>query len=476
MDYLPLFARLNGIRCLVVGGGDVAARKVRLLLKSGADITVMAPVVHTELDSCARDGLIALLRTPFVPDCVADYQLIIAATDNTDVNRQVAEAAAIAQRFCNVVDDRDASSVIVPAIVDRSPLLVAVTSGGNSPVLATHVRQLIEALLPPAIADLANFAGHWREAVQAAIDEHDERRRFWQALLDGPVAELVLNGRMDDASTAIQAAIADHTPASGEAWIVGAGPGDPELLTLKAARILRSAEVIVHDRLVAPAILAMARRDAEFISVGKQAGTTSISQDEINALLVRLVRAGKRVCRLKGGDPFIFGRGGEEIEALEAAGLRWQVVPGITAASGCAATAGVPLTHRALSRAVVLATAQGADDYQPDWAALARAGQTVVFYMGVNQLATICAELTRAGRTASCPAILIENGSTPQERRIRGTLATLPQLAKDAGAVSPALLIIGEVADLAREQQPVQRATAPAGLWSRAATRQSNGQ
>ncbi len=247
------------------------------------------------------------------------------------------------------------------------------------------------------------------------------------------------------------------------------------MLTLKAARILGSAEVVVHDRLVAPAILEMARRDAKFISVGKQAGKLSIQQDEINALLDRLVRAGKRVCRLKGGDPFIFGRGGEEIEALEAAGLPWQVVPGITAASGCAAAAGLPLTHRNISRAVVLTTAQGADDYQPDWNSLARTEQTVVFYMAVSQLPIICGELIQAGRVPACPAMLIENGSTRQERRIQGTLATLPQLALAAGAISPALLVIGEVVALARKDKAILNEPAPASLWSRAATRPTNG-
>jgi uroporphyrin-III C-methyltransferase / precorrin-2 dehydrogenase / sirohydrochlorin ferrochelatase len=476
MDYFPLFARLHGTRCLIVGGGEVAARKAKQLLRAGAAITIVAPEIHTELEQLATEGKLDLRREQFSKELIAGYQLIIAATSDTAVNREVANAAVHAQRFCNVVDDRELSSVIVPAVIDRSPLLIAVSTGGSSPVLATRIRQEIEALFPPAMADLAALTGQWRTAVQDRISDPDERRRFWQSIMNGKVADLLFAGRKQEASVAMQVLMDGHTPTHGEAWIVGAGPGDPELLTLKAARILGSAEVILHDRLVAPAILEMARRDAEFISVGKQAGKPSIQQDEINALLVRLVRAGKRVCRLKGGDPFIFGRGGEEIEALEAAGLPWQVVPGITAASACAATAGLPLTHRNLSRALVLTTAQGADDYQPDWSNLARAGQTVAFYMGVSQLPDICRELINAGQTPACPAVLIENGSTLQERRIQGTLATLPQLAMEAGAVSPALVIVGEVVGLARAQTAVQDEAAPASLWSRAAARPTNGQ
>jgi len=476
MDYFPFFARLHGIRCLVVGGGEVAARKVKRLLQAGADITILAPEIHADLVQLAADRALNLRHERFSPECVTEYQLIIAATSDFGVNREVAEAARDAQRFCNVVDDRELSTVIVPAVIDRSPLLIAVTTGGNSPVLATRIRQELEALYPPAIARLAAFTGEWRAAVQEKIEGTAERRRFWQSTLDGHIADLVIAGRHADACAAMESAIDSHAPVHGEAWIVGAGPGDPELLTLKAARLLGAAEVVVHDRLVAPAILEMARRDAQFISVGKQAGKPSIQQQEINDLLVQLVRAGKRVCRLKGGDPFIFGRGGEEIEALEAAGLPWQVVPGITAASGCAAAAGLPLTHRNISRAVILATAQGADDYQPDWNGLARAGQTVVFYMAVSQLPVISRELMRAGRAATCPAMLIENGSTAQERRIRGTLQTLPQMAISAGVISPALLIIGEVVDLASSQESIQEAAAPASLWSRAAARRADGQ
>jgi uroporphyrin-III C-methyltransferase/precorrin-2 dehydrogenase/sirohydrochlorin ferrochelatase len=470
MDYFPLYARLSNTPCLIVGGGEVALRKARLLLRAGADLTVAAPEITHELQKLIEEHDINVINNEFTAELIGANQFIIAATANTSVNKQVAEAARTALRFCNVVDDRELSTAIVPALIDRSPLIIAVSTAGNSPVLATRIRQQIEQLLPPAMAELTAFTGHWRSAVQEKIATHDERRRFWQELLDGRLTSQVLDGDIDGATKSMQAALENNHPAGGEAWIVGAGPGDPELLTLKAARVLRSAEVIVHDRLVTPAVLEMARKDADFISVGKQAGTDSISQDEINRLLVRLVSEGKRVCRLKGGDPFIFGRGGEEIEALEAAGLPWQVIPGITAASGCAAAAGVPLTHRNTARSLVMVTPQTATDAEPDWEMLSRPAQTVVFYMALAKLPHICAQMVAAGRDSSCPAALIENGSTHQQRVIQGTLTTLPQLTADAGAGSPALLIVGEVAAMAKPTTANTDKQPATDLWSSTAS------
>jgi uroporphyrin-III C-methyltransferase/precorrin-2 dehydrogenase/sirohydrochlorin ferrochelatase len=307
--------------------------------------------------------------------------------------------------------------------------------------------------------------------VQAELGNQNERRMFWQTVFDGPVSSDILSGDMAAAEESMRAMLNQRTVSDGEAWIVGAGPGDPELLTLKAARALRDADVILHDRLVAPAILDMARKDAEFISVGKQAGKPSISQDEINKQLVELVTAGHRVCRLKGGDPFIFGRGGEEIAALEAAGLRWQVVPGITAASGCAAATGIPLTHRHTARSLLLTTASTADDDgdAPDWQALSRPEQTVVFYMGVSKTGSICSNLIDAGQSPACPAAIIENGCTPRQRVITGTLESLPQLAENARITSPALLIIGEVAALAVAPTQDEASTNTSPFWSAAA-------
>ena len=471
MDYFPLFVRLTGVPCLVVGGGKLASRKLKLLLRANATVTVVAPEIIPAIRELAQDNNVHLVHAEFSPASIEDYQLIIAATSDHAVNRQVAAAAAAAKRFCNVVDDRKLSTAIVPAVVDRSPLLIAVSSGGSSPVLATRIRQQIEQLLAPGMSDLASFADRWRPVVQAELGNQNERRMFWQTVFDGPVSSAILSGDMAAAEASMRAMLSQHNVSDGEAWIVGAGPGDPELLTLKAARALRDADVILHDRLVAPAILEMARKDAEFISVGKQAGKPSISQDEINTRLVELVAAGHRVCRLKGGDPFIFGRGGEEIAALQAAGLRWQVVPGITAAGGCAAATGIPLTHRQTARSLLLTTASTADGDAdaPDWQALSRPEQTVVFYMGVSKTANICSKLIAAGQNPNCPAAIIENGCTPRQRVITGTLKSLPQLAENARIASPALLIIGEVAALAVATPQDKTPTETTSFWSAAA-------
>ena len=466
MDYFPLFVRLKDARCLVIGGGEVALRKTRLLLRAEAAITVIAPEIHDELAKLAKLGDLDFLRAQFEPAALReDYRFVVAATGDAAVNQQVATAAAQAGVFCNVVDDRELSTAIMPAIVDRSPILIAVSSGGESPVLTTRIRQQLEHLFPHNLGKLANFAGEWRNKVKARFRTIQERRHFWQRILEGPVGGQVMTGNIEAAVKGIEAEIAGKRTMEGFAWIVGAGPGDPELLTLKAAKALGSADTILHDRLVAPTILELGRRDAEFISVGKQAGKASISQEEINALLVEKVAAGNQVCRLKGGDPFIFGRGGEEIDALETAGLPWQVIPGITAASGCAAEAGAPLTHREMARSVLFVTASNADDADPDWEAISKAADTLVFYMAVGKLAHVCANLSAAGKGADCPALLIENGTTDRQRMIRGTLDTLASLADKAQAKSPAVLLVGPVTELARLASG-NDLDEQAGLWA----------
>ncbi|MDP7093195.1 MAG: siroheme synthase CysG, partial [Gammaproteobacteria bacterium] len=449
MDYFPLFARLTGTSCLVAGGGQVGLRKVCQLLRAGAAVEVVATSFIPELEALAADNQVRLRHEPFDSSAIADHVLIIAATDDPAVNTEIAKAAVAAKRFCNVVDDRKLSTAIVPAVVDRSPLLVAVSTGGESPVLATRVRQQIENLLPHSIARLVHFAGEWRATVKQHFMDSASRRHFWQDMLAGPLAQDVLAGNLDRATETMRRSLAGSPPVHGEAWIVGAGPGDPELLTLKAVRLLGAADVVLYDRLVSAKILEYARRDAELIPVGKQGRKESISQQQINDLLVQFVQEGKRVCRLKGGDPFIFGRGGEETEALEAAGLSWQVVPGITAAGGCAAAAGVPLTHRGVARSVVFATAHTSDDAEPHWETLGRDGQTVVFYMGLDRLEAICTNMLAAGRRHGLPALLIANGTTGQQRCIRGTLTTLAKRVKEADVAGPGLVIVGEVVTLA---------------------------
>ena len=473
MDYFPLFARLQNQPCLIVGGGEVALRKAKLLLRAGADLTVLAPNFHAELKRLAQahshKGGLTLHAKHFTPDVsLADYQLIVAATDDEILNAMVAQTAATAGVFCNVVDDREQSTAIMPAIIDRSPIVIAVSSGGASPVLATRIRKQLEQLFPAQFADLAKFADRWRNRVKASFGSITERRRIWQRVFDSTIAEHVLAGDEQLAAKQMEALLDGNPDTSGYAWIAGAGPGDPELLTLKTARALASADVILHDRLVSAAILDMARRDAEFISVGKEAGKPSISQAAINELLVEKVAAGHRVCRLKGGDPFIFGRGGEEIEALQAAGLPWEVIPGITAASGCAAATGTPLTHRQMARSVTLITASMADDTKHDWSRYSGADQTLVIYMAVKNLQPVCAELINNGRSADTPALIIENGTTVRQRMIRGTLTSIPADAGRAGIGSPAVLIIGHVGTISRLiEQPTQSGTD--GGWADAA-------
>jgi len=448
MNYFPLFTRLKGVHCLVVGGGEVAARKIRLLLRAGARVTVNAPLLCSELEQLAAEDCIIVQSGFFEPVMIEDHRLIFAATNDNAVNKAVALAAEAADKFCNVVDNKALSSAIVPAIIDRDPVIVAVSSSGSSPALATQLRQTIEELLPPALGELANFVADWRQQVKTRISELEDRTRFWHEIIQGPVADQVLNGHRAEADALLTKMLKNSEPAAGIAYITGAGPGDKELLTLKAARALRTADVVVHDRLIAPELLELARRDAEFISVGKQAGKPSITQQEINSLLVQRVTAGERVCRLKGGDPFVFGRGGEEIEALEQLGLAWEVIPGITAANGCAASIGVPLTHRELARSVAIATGHTVNQDSANWGQLGQSADTLVAYMTVGNLADVCDALIIGGRDSGCPALLIENGTTPAQRVLRGTLSSLPERAIAEEVISPALLIVGDVTAL----------------------------
>ena len=478
MDYFPLFLRLNGEPVLVVGGGEVGARKVELLLRTSARVVVVAPTLTDALSRAAARGAIEHLAEEFRPEHLDGKRLVIAATNRASINAWIAHHAERRNVPVNVVDDRELSRFIVPAIVDRSPVVVAVGSSGDAPVLTRRLREMLEALLPERLGALAKLAGKLRPRVKARIQGGSARRRYWERFFDGPLAADVLNGRIDTASAALERRIdaalsgaasaggdaaprgrepdrASTAEAPGEVALVGAGPGDPGLLTLRALRALQNADVVLYDRLVSAEVLDLARRDAERIYVGKQAGQPHMTQEEINALLVRLAKQGRRVCRLKGGDPFIFGRGGEELEALAKEGIRFEVVPGVTAATGCAAYAGIPLTHRAHAQAVTFVTGHGKSDVDSaarladlDWAMLARAGHTTVFYMGLGQLAAIFERLREHGAPAALPAAIIEHGTRPDQRVVTGTLADLPARARAAGIESPALLIVGEVARL----------------------------
>ncbi|MBL0486086.1 siroheme synthase CysG [Aeromonas caviae] len=449
MDYLPIFCRLDNKPVLLVGGGEVAERKARLLLDAGAQLTVVAPDLDPELAELAANGTIEWLAGEFAPQQLAGKWLVVAATDRREVNALVYQSANQARIFANVVDDPKRSSFIMPSIIDRSPLMVAISSGGKAPVLARLLREKLEALLPQHLGAVATFAGSLRERVKARFATMGERRRFWERLLGTDrLGQALARGDSASANQLADNLFADESQTGGEVVLVGAGPGDPGLLTLHALRQMQQADVVVYDRLVSDEVMALVRRDAKRIFVGKQAGNHCVPQEGINQLLLEEAKKGQRVVRLKGGDPFIFGRGGEELETLVGTGIGFQVVPGITAASGCAAYAGIPLTHRDHAQSVRFVTAHGKGGAQDlDWPLLAKDKQTLVFYMGLSSCATIREQLLAHGKAGDTPVALIERGTQPSQRVIRGTLDQLPELA--LGVESPALIMVGSVVTLA---------------------------
>ncbi|CRI57841.1 siroheme synthase CysG [Pseudomonas sp. CCOS 191] len=450
MDYLPLFHKLQGGRVLVVGGGEIALRKARLLADAGAALRVVAPEVDGQLATLAREGGGEVLVRGYQASDLDGCRLVIAATDDSALNAQVSAEAQARSLPVNVVDAPALCTVIFPAIVDRSPLVVAVSSGGDAPVLARLIRAKLEAWIPSAYGELAGLAARFRERVKALYPDVNQRRGFWETVFQGPIAERQLAGQGAEAERLLQAMV-DGAPVQqgGEVYLVGAGPGDPDLLTFRALRLMQQADVVLYDRLVAPAIIEMCRRDAERIYVGKRRADHAVPQDKINRLLVDLARQGKRVLRLKGGDPFIFGRGGEEIEELADEGIPFQVVPGITAASGCSAYGGIPLTHRDYAQSVRFVTGHLKDGTSNlPWNDLVAPAQTLVFYMGLVGLPTICAELIRHGRAANTPAALVQQGTTRNQRVFTGTLADLPALVARHEVHAPTLVIVGEVVQL----------------------------
>jgi len=457
MNYFPIFLRLQDQPVLVVGGGAIAARKIELLRKANARVTVVAPELSASLTALATQGAINYIAEEFKPEHLDGMRLAIAATNRQAVNAWVAHQAEVRNIPVNVVDNRELSRFIMPAIVDRSPVVVAVSSGGDAPVLTRRLREKLEAVLPSRLGKLAELAGALRGKVKRRIGDASVRRKFWERFFDGPAAADVLAGRQEQALQSVEHSLhaLDQATVSnewrGEVALVGAGPGDPGLLTLRALRVLQNADVVLYDRLVSQQILELARRDAEMVSVGKAAGCAPIPQEQINALLVEHARAGKRVVRLKGGDPFIFGRGGEELETLARHGIRFEVVPGVTAAAGCAAYAGIPLTHRDHAQTLTFVTGHaksGGVSDAVDWQALARPGHTVVFYMGMHTLANIVARLIEHGAAPSLSAAVIEHGTQESQRVIVGNLCDLQALVLEAKVASPALLIVGEVTRL----------------------------
>ncbi|GKX55911.1 siroheme synthase 1 [Leminorella grimontii] len=447
MDYLPLFADLHHRPVLVVGAGEVAARKVSLLLDAGAEVAVVAQRLGKEIAQRLDEGQIRWLAVEFEAEQLDDVFLVIAATDDALLNARVFQAANQRRRLVNVVDDPNRCSFIFPSIIDRSPLVVAVSSGGKAPVLARLLREKLEALLPESLGLCADIAGRWRDRVKKRLSSVSERRRFWERLFNGRFTSLVEAHRLEEAEAELADTLAGHVSSGGEVTLVGAGPGDAGLLTLNGLRAIQQADVVLYDSLVTEDILNLIRRDAERISVGKRAGAHSVAQEETNRLLVELAKKGKRVVRLKGGDPFIFGRGGEELETLVEAGIPYRVVPGVTAAAGAAAYAGIPLTHREHAQSVTLITGHAQAGAQGlDWGQLAQGKQTLAVYMGTLKAGDIQKRLIENGREPSTPVAVIGRGTRADQQVLSGSLGDLEMLAKRAP--TPALLVIGEVAAL----------------------------
>ncbi len=449
MDFLPIFVNIKNQPCLVVGGGGVAARKVALIRRAGGQVTVVAPELCDELQDLQAKGEISYQARGFEDADAASPVLIIAATDDAAVNLRVGELARVRGVPFNLVDNPEQGSFIMPSIVDRSPVQIAVSTGGASPVLARMIRTKLEGCIPAGYGRLAKLVDDFREKVKAKFGKVEQRKQFWETVLEGEVAERVFTGHEDEACAELEKAIAAGDPDAqfqGEVYLVGAGPGDPDLLTFRALRLMQAADVVVYDRLVSPAIRDLVRRDAEMIYVGKERDKHTMQQENINQLLVRLAKEGKRVLRLKGGDPFIFGRGGEEIELLAQNGVPFQVVPGITAAAGCASYSGIPLTHRDYSQACVFVTGHLKDGtINLNWPALAQPNQTVVFYMGLHGAPTLCRELIKHGMPATTPVALVQKGTTPEQKTITATLETLEDTVKNHEFKPPTLIIVGEV-------------------------------
>ena len=453
MRWFPLFLDLRGRRVIVIGGGTIAERKIDLLLAAGPEVLVIAPLLTPRLVARVASGDVAHAARLFVPADLDGARLVIAATDAPLVNRAVATAAEARGIPVNVVDNAELSTGILPAIIDRSPLIIAVSTEGTAPALARFVRARIESAIDESFGRVAAFLARWRDRIKGRVRALDARRRLYEQVLDGPIAALVRRARPDAADAALDDLLrASDGAALGRVQLVGAGPGDPGLLTLNALRALQGADVVLYDRLVSAEVLTLVRREAELIGVGKSAGSHSVTQERIHALMLEHVARGRRVVRLKGGDPFVFGRGGEELEFLRAHGVDYEVVPGITAAVACAAYAGIPLTHRDHSGSVRFVTAHcNAAIDAVDWRGLADQRETLAIYMGVATLDRMQRELVRHGRPASTPVAFVENGSRREQRVVLGTLGDAVELAERERIRSPALLIVGPVAALGAE-------------------------
>ncbi|MCU7917232.1 MAG: siroheme synthase CysG [Candidatus Thiodiazotropha sp. (ex Epidulcina cf. delphinae)] len=451
MDFFPIFLNIKNRPCLVVGGGAVAERKTALLLKSGADVILVSPDLNHNLTTWRDMGRFTHQPREFQDEDLTGCHLVIAATDSSAVNRRISELADALRIPVNVVDQPALCSFIVPSVIDRSPVVAAISTGGASPVLARLIRSRLESLIPAGYGRLANLCNRFRQRVKDRFTNPADRRLFWDRVLQGGVAERVFSGHDDEADRLMEQALANPrlSEETGEVYLVGAGPGDPDLLTFRALRLMQQADVVVYDRLVAKPILEMTRHEAEHIYVGKERDKHAMRQEEINQLLAKLAKQGKRVLRLKGGDPFIFGRGGEEIDTLAAEGVPFQVIPGITAAAGCASYAGIPLTHRDYAQSVTFVTGHLKDgSINLNWEMLAQPHQTIVFYMGLVGLPVICKELRNHGVQADMPIALIQQGTTHMQRVFTGTLDNILDVVERERPKPPTLIIVGRVVNL----------------------------
>jgi uroporphyrin-III C-methyltransferase/precorrin-2 dehydrogenase/sirohydrochlorin ferrochelatase len=451
MDHLPIFINVRQNPCLVIGGGDIALRKINLLIKAQAKVDCLSPLFCEGITNLSQSGDVNLIQKRFESDDIKDYAIIIASTDDSSVNALISKSAKKARIPVNVVDSPELSSFIMPSIVDRSPVIIAVSSAGKAPVLARIIRAKLETVIPSAYGVLAEIAGEYRQKVKDRFSKIKDRRAFWESIFSGVIAEKVFSGRINEAKDDIEKQLKQASQMElGEVYLVGAGPGDPDLLTFKALRLIQQADVVLYDRLVSKGVMELVRRDSELIYVGKKGGSQeSTRQIDINDQLVELAKSGKRVCRLKGGDPFIFGRGGEEIESLSEHGIPFQVVPGITAASGCSAYAGIPLTHRDYSQSCRFVTAhlKNGTTNLP-WDEFVIDQQTIVFYMALSGATYICQKLMEHGMDKDMPIAIIEKGTMPEQRVYISSLTKLPDLLATEDIHAPTLMIVGEVVKL----------------------------
>lgn len=454
MDHLPIFLNVKGQRALVVGDGTIAARRADLLLRAGCDLTVIAPEPNDDLGRLLQEPKVNHKTDDLDADDLNDCVVVFGASSDMETNQKLHDLAKAAGIPVNIGDNPDLCDFIMPALVDRSPLLIAIGSSGASPLLTRMLKARFETDIPAAYGRLAEFAGSYRMRVKESIPDMNRRRRFWETMIAGPIAEHLFSGQEVEATALMdrlleEAATDGDKPPRGEVYLVGTGPGDPDLLTFRALRLMQQADVVLYDRLIGEGILNLVRRDADRIYVGKMKKDHSVPQEEISNMLIRLAKEGKRVLRLKGGDPFVFGRGGEEIATLADNGINFQVIPGVTAANGCATYAGIPLTHRDHAQGYIVVTGHEKDgELNLNWDGLIQPRQTVVIYMGLTSLGAITEGLLSHGADPALPAAVIENGTRAGQRVVTGTLETLAEMASDADIKSPALIIIGSVVTL----------------------------